>query len=45
MGKRVHPIVRPWATGRDVHGLIDVFFSEQWVLHPEVAAKINEGNH
>jgi CMP-N-acetylneuraminic acid synthetase len=44
MGKRVHPIVRPWVTGRDVHGLIDVFFSEQWVKHPDVVKKINEGN-
>jgi CMP-N-acetylneuraminic acid synthetase len=45
MGKRVHPIVRPWATGRDVHGLIDVFFSEQWVLHPDIARKITEEDH
>jgi CMP-N-acetylneuraminic acid synthetase len=45
MGKRVHPIVRPWATGRDVHGPIDVFFSEQWVMHPDVASKINGDDH
>ena len=45
MGKRVHPIIRPWATGRDVHGLIDVFFSEQWVGNPDIAKKINEGIH
>src|SRR5688572_4764675 len=45
MGKRVHPIVRPWATGRDVHGPIDVFFSEQWVLHPDIARKISEEDH
>ncbi|MBA3500110.1 MAG: hypothetical protein H0T65_07050 [Deltaproteobacteria bacterium] len=45
MGKRVVPIVRPWVTGRDIHGLIDVFFSEQWVAHPEVVAKIDEENH
>ena len=45
MGKRVHPIIRPWATGRDVHGLIDVFFSEHWVKNPDVVKKINEGNH
>jgi CMP-N-acetylneuraminic acid synthetase len=44
MGKRVHPIVRPWVTGRDIHGLIDVFFSEQWVKHPDVVEKINEEN-
>lgn len=45
MGKRVFPIVRPWATGRDVHGEIDVFFSEMWVTHPDRAKKINEENH
>lgn len=45
MGQRVHPIVRPWVTGRDIHGLIDVFFSEHWVAHPEVVAKIDEENH
>ncbi len=40
MGKNVLPIVRPWVTGRDIHGLIDVFFSEAWVDHPGVVAKI-----
>ncbi len=45
MGKRVHPIVRPWVTGRDIHGLIDVFFSEQWVKNPDIVKKINEENH
>jgi CMP-N-acetylneuraminic acid synthetase len=45
MGKNVVPIVRPWVTGRDIHGLIDVFFSEQWVAHPEIVAKIDEENH
>jgi N-acylneuraminate cytidylyltransferase len=40
MGKRVFPIVRSWATGRDVHGDIDVFFSEMWVQHPERARRI-----
>jgi CMP-N,N'-diacetyllegionaminic acid synthase len=45
MGKRVLPIVRPWVTGRDVHGPIDVFFSEHWVGHPAVARKINEETH
>jgi len=45
MGKRVLPIVRPWVTGRDIHGLIDVFFSEQWVSHPEVVAEIEKENH
>jgi len=42
MGKRVLPIVRPWVTGRDIHGPIDVFFSEQWVKHPETVSKIDE---
>jgi N-acylneuraminate cytidylyltransferase len=45
MGKRVMPIVRPWATGRDVHGEIDVFFSEMWVTHPERAKKIDGAGH
>ena len=44
MGKRVHPIIRPWVTGRDIHGLIDVFFSEQWMKHPDIVRKINEEN-
>lgn len=42
MGKRVHPIIRPWVTGRDIHGLIDVFFSEQWVQNPQVVERIDE---
>ena len=41
MGKNVVPIVRPWVTGRDVHGPIDVMFSEHWVANPELARKIN----
>jgi CMP-N,N'-diacetyllegionaminic acid synthase len=45
MGKRVHPIVRPWVTGRDIHGLIDVFFSEQWVGHPDIVQRIKEEEH
>lgn len=45
MGKKVQPIVRPWVTGRDVHGLIDVFFSEAWVDHPEVVARISAEDH
>lgn len=45
MGKRVHPIIRPWVTGRDIHGLIDVFYSEQWIKNPDIVKKINEGNH
>jgi CMP-N-acetylneuraminic acid synthetase len=31
MGKRSYPIVRNWVTGRDVHTLLDVAFSELWV--------------
>jgi len=45
MGKRIHPIVRPWVTGRDLHSPIDLFFSEHWVQHPEVVKKLNEDNH
>lgn len=45
MGKRVAPIIRPWATGRDVHGDIDVFFSEAWVADPERARRINAEGH
>jgi CMP-N-acetylneuraminic acid synthetase len=45
MGKRVYPIVRPWVTGRDIHGLIDVFFSEHWVRNPDMARKIEEEQH
>lgn len=45
MGKHVLPIVRPWVTGRDIHGLIDVFFSEAWVDHPEVVARIEQEGH
>jgi CMP-N-acetylneuraminic acid synthetase len=45
MGKRVLPIVRPWVTGRDIHGLIDVFFSEMWVDHPDMVARIEREDH
>jgi hypothetical protein len=45
MGRRVLPIVRPWVTGRDIHGLIDVFFSEAWLDHPEVVATIEQEGH
>ena len=45
MGKNALPIIRPWVTGRDIHGLIDVFFSEAWVDHPEVVEKIAEEDH
>ena len=40
MGKKSLPIIRPWVTGRDIHDLIDVFFSEAWVDHPELVARI-----
>jgi N-acylneuraminate cytidylyltransferase len=45
MGKRVFPVVRPWVTGRDIHGLIDVFFSEQWVKHPDMVQRIAQEEH
>lgn len=45
MGQRVLPIVRPWVTGRDIHGLIDVFFSEAWVDNPDMVARIEKENH
>lgn len=45
MGKRVMPIVRSWVTGRDIHGPIDVFFSEAWVDHPEQVAVIEREPH
>ena len=45
MGKNVHPIIRPWVTGRDIHGLIDVFFSEQWVRNPEMVKRIAQEEH
>lgn len=45
MGKNVLPIIRPWVTGRDIHGPIDVFFSEAWVDHPDVVAEIEKGEH
>lgn len=42
MGKNVRPIVRPWVTGRDIHGLIDVFFSEHWVRNPEMVKRLKD---
>lgn len=45
MGKRVLPIIRPWVTGRDIHGAIDVMFSEHWVKHPELAMSIEKESH
>ncbi|MBA2540900.1 MAG: NTP transferase domain-containing protein [Deltaproteobacteria bacterium] len=45
MGKRSLPIVRPWVTGRDIHGLIDVFFSEAWVDNPEMVERIEKEDH
>jgi N-acylneuraminate cytidylyltransferase len=31
MGKRCKPIIRPWVTGRDIHGPLDIEISEYWV--------------
>jgi N-acylneuraminate cytidylyltransferase len=31
MGKRCRPIVRPWVTGRDIHGPLDVVVAEWWL--------------
>lgn len=37
MGKRSAPIVRNWVTGRDVHTMLDISFSEHWLQHcPEI---------
>lgn len=41
MGKNVVPIVRPWVTGRDVHGPIDLFYSEWWLQNPELVKKLD----
>ena len=39
MGKRSAPIVRNWVTGRDVHTLLDVKFSECWLdNYPDIKA-------
>jgi hypothetical protein len=38
-------VVRSWVTGRDIHGPIDVFFSEAWVDHPDVARAIEAEVH
>ncbi|HTJ45666.1 MAG TPA: hypothetical protein VL463_26370 [Kofleriaceae bacterium] len=45
MGKNVQPIIRPWVTGRDIHGLIDVFYSEEWVKNPDMVARIKKEGH
>jgi N-acylneuraminate cytidylyltransferase len=31
MGERCAPVVRPWVTGRDIHGALDVAIAEWWV--------------
>lgn len=31
MGKRCHPVIRPWVTGRDVHTELDLGFAEWWL--------------
>ncbi|MBI3090363.1 MAG: NTP transferase domain-containing protein [Candidatus Tectomicrobia bacterium] len=33
MGKRCHPIIRNWVTGRDIHTLLDVSVGEWWLSH------------
>ena len=35
MGKRSAPVHRLWVTGRDVHSMLDIGFSEWWVQNPE----------
>jgi CMP-N-acetylneuraminic acid synthetase len=42
MGKRVYPIVRPWVTGRDIHGMIDVHFADWWVANPDKVAALRD---
>jgi CMP-N-acetylneuraminic acid synthetase len=42
MGKRVFPIVRPWVTGRDIHGMIDVHFAQWWVDNPDSTAALRD---
>jgi CMP-N-acetylneuraminic acid synthetase len=32
LGDRCIPIIRPWITGRDIHGDIDIWISEKWTL-------------
>lgn len=36
MGKRSAPIIRTWATGRDVHTMFDIGISEWWVNNPQL---------
>lgn len=38
MGRRCHPIVRPWVTGRDIHSLLDVSLAEWWLENPDAIA-------
>jgi len=33
MGKRCHPIVREWVTGRDIHSFLDMSLAEWWLEH------------
>lgn len=40
MGKRSLPIIRPWITGRDIHGMIDVAFADWWVRNPQLVKEI-----
>ncbi|MDH3746350.1 MAG: hypothetical protein OES47_14725, partial [Acidobacteriota bacterium] len=34
MGRRCHPIVRTWVTGRDVHTRFDLAIAEWWLSRP-----------
>jgi N-acylneuraminate cytidylyltransferase len=39
MGKRSHPIVRNWVTGRDIHTHLDISMAEWWLRnYPEIKA-------
>ena len=42
MGARVYPIIRPWVTGRDIHGLIDVHYAQWWIDNPDKVAALRE---
>jgi N-acylneuraminate cytidylyltransferase len=45
LGQRIHPIVRPWLSGRELRSPIDALFAEHWVQHPDAVRKLNEENH
>ena len=35
MGKRSHPVIRTWVTGRDIHTHFDMGISEWWLNNPQ----------